>query len=363
MKRVYLGFLLLLILSAGTAQDYGQLIQVRDVLLHSTAQEMALTFVLQADPKAVKSDYSLIVLPILTNGSDSIALPEITIRGSRALIAEKRDQLAGGRSKKNNNYVIKNGESVSYATLIPYEEWMQDLQLVFSGIVTGCCSAKEVVIGSISGRSLPDAPVRIEAVEAVLPEKKLTTAERLAAELPFLAPVGTRIDGNREGALTIYFEQGVRVIDYNYKGNREALIQLVSAIRLIEQSADSRVAGIVIAGYASPEGSYAFNEQLAWDRGVALRSFVIERSSLSTGQITVYNGTVDWSGLRKLVEASERSDKYRVMEVIDAPEQNKESRLRKLEQLNGGETYRYLLNNLFPLLRNAAYVKVYYENY
>lgn len=361
MKRVYMGLLLLFTIIAGMAQDGRQSIQVSNMEVYCNNEKVTLKFVLQAGERSVQSDYSLIVLPVLKHNNDSIVLPEITIQGSRASIAEKRDLLAQGKKKKEKVFSTTNGGKVSYVVTTPYQEWMHFSELIFNGLLTGCCSAKEVVIGSISGHKVPAQSVHFATMKAAVPEEQISTADRLAIHFPFLSSMKL-LDHNRDGSLTIYFGQAQRTIDHHYKNNRETLVQLVSVIRMIERSIDSCISEIVIAGYASPEGDPAFNEQLAGDRGVALRNFLMENTSLLSEQIYVYNGSIDWSGLREMVETSDRYDKLEILEIINAPEREEGNRLKKLMSLNDGKPYHYLLNNFFPLLRNAAYVKVYYRN-
>jgi hypothetical protein len=58
--------------------------------------------------------------------------------------------------------------------------------------------------------------------------------------------------------------------------------------------------------------------------------------------------------------------KQRIVELIDTvPVWDKArnlGRLGELMRLDGGEPYRYMLDKLFPELRQAAYIKVYFEN-
>ena len=352
------------------AQSYREQLQVSDIELQHTDKEISVKFTLQAGEKSVKSDYNLIILPTLTNHADSIVMPEIIIQGNRAAIAEERDALATGKKRINHPFYTRNGGRVSYMATMPYQSWMHKSQLVLNGISAGCCSAKEVAIGIIAdGVFAEESSVTAES-ENTSPKQALTTGEKLSEQFAFLAPLKEDdeadlnyfINNNREGSLTVYFVQGSRVIDRSYKNNHEALLKLISVIRAINASNDSRVARIIIAGFASPEGTLSFNEQLAWDRGAALRRFVTDNTTLSPNQINIYNGTIDWSGLRKLVMNSDLYEKYQLLEIIDTPDRNRNDRLNKLMKLNKGESYRYMLNNFFPLLRNAAYVKVYYEN-
>ena len=174
-------------------------------------------------------------------------------------------------------------------------------------------------------------------------------------------------NGLREGASTILFGQAGAVISRDLGDNNRTLVDLVSAVRAIEMSSDSRIVQVVITGFASPEGRLESNEKLAWDRAVAVREFLKNNSSVTEDRIRVYNGSVDWEGLRRMVAESSMLEKYRIMEIIDHvpvwDARRNVGRHGELMRLNGGEPYKYMLRNYFPLLRQAAYIKVYYENY
>ena len=66
-----------------------------------------------------------------------------------------------------------------------------------------------------------------------------------------------------------------------------------------------------------------------------------------------------------MVAKSDMAYRDRILSIIDnVPESGYGglSRQAELMRLGGGEPYRYMLNNFFPELRNATYIKVYYEN-
>ena len=223
----------------------------------------------------------------------------------------------------------------------------------------------------------PEPVVVVEPEPQPEPKPQPTTAELLAETHGFLAPAAEFdgsyyddpqrfIETHREGSLSVYFRQGVRVIDPSYKGNAAILDELLTAIRRIEASGDSRIARVVIAGFASPEGTTAVNQRLARQRAEAIRSYLTENSSVSENQIDLYNGSVDWHGLRKMVAASDMADREKVLDIIDNTPtwdaRRNVGRHGELMRLSGGETYRYMLRNFFPELRNAAYIRAYYEN-
>ena len=130
---------------------------------------------------------------------------------------------------------------------------------------------------------------------------------------------------------------------------------------MLQESKTSRVVRVVIVGSASPEGTLAFNDRLAWNRAVALKDFLLRNTAFPADSMTLFNGSEDWRGLRKLVAASDLYEREEILRIIDNVPVT-QGRELELMKLSGGRPYLYMLEHMFPELRNAAFIKVYYEN-
>jgi hypothetical protein len=121
------------------------------------------------------------------------------------------------------------------------------------------------------------------------------------------------------------------------------------------------VSRVDIEGYASPEGPYERNVRLGQNRANALKAYILDKEKrLSDSQIRATSGAEDWEGLRELVVASDMVGKDQVLNIIDnVPEAQRKARI---QALNGGRTYRSMLDVLYPQLRSACYVDVWYED-
>ncbi len=353
---------------------------------------VAASFEVNVGKKATKSRYNLILKPTLVKGQDSFELPNIVVQGRRARIADKRHTMAAGVSAYAETTVFaRNGQSFTYMTEFPVQEWMAGSDLVFDAVSAGCCSAQKADSELIAENVLWSEPYTeyFTIIEEIPVDTGLTTGDRLALRHSFIVPITELahpdlfdsgmplnlpgqaesegfIDQNRDGSLSIYFKQAGRVIDRYFANNNKSLVDIVSSVREIERSPDSKIVGIVIAGFASPEGTLEYNDRLAWDRAVALKEFIKGNTGVDPSIINIYNGAVDWGGLRNMVAASDMKDRDTVLYIIDNvpvwDSRRETGRRIRLMQLNGGETYRYMMTNFFPQLRQAAYIKVYYEN-
>jgi tetratricopeptide (TPR) repeat protein len=113
--------------------------------------------------------------------------------------------------------------------------------------------------------------------------------------------------------------------------------------------------GIVLKGYASPEGSYASNDRLSENRVKALCDYIRRQHNFKEDFFVLDNEPEDWDGFKVKTEADANiPDRDAVLEIINSSDEpdRKESDLRSL---NGGVAYRYVLENIFPSLRRSEY--------
>ena len=220
-------------------------------------------------------------------------------------------------------------------------------------------------------------PVPVPEVEirTVVVEEKISTGDKLAQSYPYITPYEKFREPRdseplsveeRKHAITVHFVQGSYVVSESYGDNRQALADIMSSIRILENSADSEVAAVVVAGFTSPEGNYEANQRLAARRAEAVKAYILNRSGVRSDQVSVYAGGIDWQGLRMLAEASDMPSRQAVLDIIDNTPvwdaQRQVGRHGELMRLGGGDPYRYMLREFFPKMRNAAYIKVYYRN-
>lgn len=399
MRTLYIT-LLLLFTGVGVHAQPGTL-SVDRIQVRQTADKLQVSFTLQAGEKVIKSNQNLILTPILSNGAHREYLPAIVIQGRKARISTERSRIATKSDLFDSSIQrMRNGGTLEYQSILHHETWMDHAALSFDGVTVGCGSATSTTIGNVVNNLQIVTPVPPVEAPLALPESK-TTARKLAERYSFLTPaeeldelfIRTRsgevfyrnlpmqVDGyeifpldektrgilesGKEGSVTVYFKTGSTELDRSYRENNQALVELVSVIRLIEESDDSKIARIVIAGFSSPDGVLQQNQKLAWQRAISVQEFLVANAFMSAHRILNYTGEEDWEGLRRQVVASNMSGKAEILQIIDGvPVKDQEGRaLRqpRLRSFQGGEPYQYMLRNFFPDLRNAAYIKVYYD--
>ena len=129
-------------------------------------------------------------------------------------------------------------------------------------------------------------------------------------------------------------------------------------IDIIRHDGDTRIVAVTIEGFASPEGPYAENERLAKGRTEALRNYVRGLYTFDPSIMRSSWVAENWAGLRKYVADSDLDDKNGILAVIDAENLEPDAREWKLKSAYP-EQYRFLLDNVYPALRNSDYTVEY----
>jgi outer membrane protein OmpA-like peptidoglycan-associated protein len=386
MKKIYIAISVLLVsLGNLSAQTDPRSIEADSIRMIRTSDSVTVSFTLRTGKRATRPNYDLVINPVIKNGDNKEQLPPIVVQGRRSKVIGARHELAGGqRHHEQKPVYVHPGESLNYTATLPYENRMRGSELVFEGVNIGCCSSAVVELGTVADNILHAEPqIETKMIQTTVSVPR-TTGERLSRQQSFIAPASEFelieqtpgdnraaleriITENRHGSISVLFEKGISVIDRGFADNNQKLVELVSSVRTLLDAGDTAIAAIVIAGFSSPEGSSEINDRLAEYRAIAVKEFLTKNSRVDPKVIRIFNAGADWDGLRELVEGSEHGWKQRALDIIagrstgEDPLPN-EDRLSGLKGLDGGEPYRYMLANFFPVLRQASYIKVYYEN-
>jgi outer membrane protein OmpA-like peptidoglycan-associated protein/Flp pilus assembly protein TadD len=133
---------------------------------------------------------------------------------------------------------------------------------------------------------------------------------------------------------------------------KNTVVGLLKKIKELQNEDNQVINHIDISGYASPDGSYNFNQKLAEKReGVAVNYLNNELKKLKTAANIDSKFTAeDWDGFQKLMETSNIQDKeliLRVLSMYQDPEQ------REREIRNIAAAYKVIEVNILPQLRRS----------
>lgn len=149
-------------------------------------------------------------------------------------------------------------------------------------------------------------------------------------------------------------------IDENYLDNRSQIEHIKDYL-----AHSPRIDSITIYAYASPEGTYERNLWLSRKRAEAARRFILanipEGRAFDPSTIRLRPMAENWAGLREEIEANyHRADRERVLKILDAQVGNDTKKWR-LQQLDNGYTYKYIIRNHMPRLRLSTWICVWVQ--
>ena len=169
----------------------------------------------------------------------------------------------------------------------------------------------------------------------------------------------------KSDSVKVYFRVGQHVFDPTLRNNRAVMDSFVNIVR--KANIEDRVEDLTVRCYASPEGSTESNERLSGLRCDAIAEYLSAHSGVVRDKIKTYPGGVAWEELRHMVEDNpDVPSREKVLEILDDTprkttgtyDKKSENRKERLMALAGGTPYRWMLNNLFPELRNSVAIAV-----
>ena len=236
--------------------------------------------------------------------------------------------------RDNGQTVPETGGSVMVPFLVAYQPAMQtsDLYLDFvvdqNGKIYDLPRVK-VGYGVIATSTLASPETVTPAIAPDQFQRIIT--EKYSTDIHFLINQANIRAGQTEQ--TSYIDLNRQLIEANQDPNRE-------------------IAGISVSSYASPEGTLAFNTQLAERREqntTALVESQLRRDKITEfGELTSSFTPEDWEGFQQLVERSNIQDKELILSVLSM---YKDPEQREREIRNLASVFNELADQILPQLR------------
>lgn len=348
MKKYILSFVF--VLAAGVPvwgqTSYLSEIKIVDREVVKTGDRQAnVKMTLSLDGLDIKNQHSLCVVPVIlsADGSQEQELPCVVINGKvrdkvlqRTEAFEHIDFNPGAVAKVRR----KNGtaQSIEYDASVPFKRWMIGGNLQLRGYVTGCAQCNDGDETATTGDIFPPmTPVYYS---------------------PFIQPKEETVKRRSETrSARLQFRQDSHRIDPRYKNNRAELDTVRNSIALVENNNDLTITGIYVIGYASPEGTFAYNMKLSERRAKAFTEYM--KDDLKEVNPQVYHVDwkgEDWAGLREeVVKHPDLFKNEEVLDIIDNCGDDKDACEEQLKALVPPEIYQRLLNEMYPAVRRNEY--------
>ena len=147
----------------------------------------------------------------------------------------------------------------------------------------------------------------------------------------------------------IDYPAGSVTLNPKYGNNRAELEKLSDRLRPL--LASPKGLRIKLTGYASPDGSTKENEQLAGNRTIQFKNYLLKQYKLpNDGTVSVDWAGEDWEGLRREVAASGKAYTRQVLAILNGTA-NADNRRKQLRDLDKGAVYKELERTFFARLR------------
>lgn len=306
-------------------------VTVKDVRVERSQSSLVVSMELDATDLKVKSDREIKYLPVITDGTNSLELPQVVIAGRNRYIQNERHN-----SVPAPGLISRAGKSVSYSAVVPYREWMESSRLMLMEDECNCGFSA----GTASGSDL-----------ATLDFAERVFAPRFVLVTPPAEIVKTR---SEKGSAYVDYPVNQTVITPTYRRNPEELARIRATIDVVARDPDASITSVKITGFASPEGSYANNERLAKGRSASLADYVRGLYSFAPDIMHTDWVAENWQGLREYVATSSLPDAQDLLAIIDDTSLEPDAREWRLKS-RYPDDYAYLLKNVYPGLRRSDY--------
>ncbi len=158
------------------------------------------------------------------------------------------------------------------------------------------------------------------------------------------------------GVMYIQYPLNVTRVLPGFSANRRELARIDSLLRPLLADTTVVIRSIQLTGYASPEGRYDHNVNLANRRIVGVMNYLTDTYDLPNQSVFRLTAVAeDWDGLARALEASDRLYKEEALRIIRQVPLF-DGRELELMKLRRGDPYREMLTDFFPRLRRTEFV-------
>lgn len=322
---------------------------ISDEKMTHDADSVTVTFDIDTEQTKLKSNRKEVITPYIYNGKDTLYLDVVEVYGKGRFKRERQvNAIKGDRDWDLSEYQTFRHDGIyKYESKIPLKRWMKVANLGVRRMIVGCACEDELKDEDIAQASLFEEP----QVQRRLPVYALADVER-------------KWDFGQD-ELEIIFKVSKTDIDSSVFNNEVTFGKILEAVDKIHQNPHFKVTKLHVAGYASPEGSPSFNSFLGINRAKALVNYIIEHRpeyGLTEENFEIHNGEENWSELRRVLSESNMQDKDEVIRIIDNADLSGEAKKRVIKSMKGGEVWNEMLTSIYPHLRSARYLAVYYDS-
>ena len=290
----------------------------------------------------VRSNRSLRITPLLSDGREMLQLPAVIIDGRRRSIIHERH--ADDIFPSVDTYIRRKNRSeqeLDYDASITYQPWMANAELILREEWCACHDAPytEDLLAVASMPKLTQQGSDTTNQQALVTDAKPQMAYAMPPKSDNPSP--THYDA------AIYFHVNKCDIVPSYMGNQHTIDSLRSLF-----ANNKNIKAVKLMGYASPEGPLPFNKSLAAKRAAAIKDYMTKNNIGASVPITVDSATTDWAAIKDWLNSSRIENYLKIIAIIDnnsIAEVDKNAAIRKQFPV----AYNFMLRQWYPKLRTT----------
>ena len=281
----------------------------------------------------------IMLTPTIQHKDTSMELHAVMINGKKRHQAYRRLE-AMNRVPVGIGQVIDAGEkelhSYRYTSTVAYESWMKYAAFVIREDQCECGGpVVKMSFDLITGQMHDMNPLN------------LTVSFRE----PKPEPVKRR---SEMGTAYLEFVVNASSLNPNFRNNSVELAKIGDMIKEAKTDSSINITGIVLNGYASPEGDYRKNITLSKNRVAEIKKYLRTKYHIAESLFHIKGYGEDWKTLENLIDNSNGLYRSDALEIIRSTG-DLDLREKKLKELDGGVPYKDIFEYYYPELRRTDY--------
>ena len=328
------------------------------------------------------ADYQITLQPALVGEKDTFFMKPVVLQGWNNIRQLHRDHVLNHKNEPEPDYYPQRlrVNVLRDTLLLPLSDYhwlVTDTVCIcrMSQVKEGCCkiieqddecsetySYRENKLNELPAKKkvASFAPVVVlrpnpATLKTIDNNRLLVTADHYT---PYLR---TEALSRREDVIYVHFELDSIRLKRSFGNNAAKLDTIVNAVSTMLADSMAQVKVIQIVGLSSIEGNIAHNEWLAAERGKALKQYIIDHTGVADSVFEVNNGGEAWAELGWQIENADFEGRSSVMSILNDTTLNPEQREDCIRRLNCGKPYAWIRDHMLQELRNAGYIRVFYE--
>ena len=286
-----------------------------------------------------KNAYVLLT-PVIKMDEMLKELPTVIINGTNRVTAYRR-LVALRREPVGAGMVINMGEKDTpqthdYSIVLPFEPWMHEANFTIREDQCDCNGPLvQMSFDLIVGRMHDINPLNLS----------------ISYKEPNPEPVKHRYES---GKTYLDFMVNSYILNPYYRNNAAELAKIGDMLLKARYEPSITITGVILDGYASPEGSYKSNLILSEKRAASLKEYLQKKYKINSSMFKLQGHGEDWETLVELIKDSHVLYGSDVLEIIFSTE-DVELREKRLRNLDAGVPYEDMLTYFYPKLRRLDY--------